>query len=464
MSFWERLINGFRAILPSPFAIALLLTATTFLLAFAFTKPEGIGAAYFIDIAIFWEQGLWNPPLLAFAVQMMLMLVLGHALALTQPFSKLIYSALRYCNNTSNSAVIVAFITMLVGFFNWGLALIFGAIFARKVAEHAHKNQFTLNYPLVGAAGYSGMMVWHGGLSGSSLVKVAEPGHLKTLVSGIDNGTLASSVPDAITFSDTVFSSMNLCVSGALLLFVPAGLWLISRLLPGAVLSIPNNSFEIKNESETKPEGAEKLDYSKWFARVFGVFILSVAAHKAFSSNNLTDLGFITPDYINLILLALCLMFHENLFAFGQALTQAVTGATGILIQFPLYFGIMGIMNNSGLVAQMADFFISISNQYTYPIFTFLSAGLVNFFVPSGGGQWLVQGPIVVKAAAALDVDLAKSILSLAYGDQITNMLQPFWALPLLGITGLKAKDLLPYTAFTMLIGLAIFSVALLVF
>ena len=112
----------------------------------------------------------------------------------------------------------------------------------------------------------------------------------------------------------------------------------------------------------------------------------------------------------------------------------------------------------------MSDLFILISNQFTFPIFTFLSAGIVNIFVPSGGGQWAVQGPIIVEAAMKIGYSIPKSVMALAYGDQITNMLQPFWALPLLGITGLKAKDILPYTLIIMVVGTIIFISGLLLF
>ena len=127
------------------------------------------------------------------------------------------------------------------------------------------------------------------------------------------------------------------------------------------------------------------------------------------------------------------------------------------MIQFPLYAGIMGILAGSGLIGIISDFFVKISTPETFPVYTFFSAGLVNFFVPSGGGQWAVQGGIVLEAAKALDVPFGKAVMALAYGDQITNMLQPFWALPLLGITGLKARQILPYTWYLMLIGSAIF-------
>ena len=155
---------------------------------------------------------------------------------------------------------------------------------------------------------------------------------------------------------------------------------------------------------------------------------------------------------------------EESMAIISKQMRIEMGGASGILIQFPLYFGIMGIMKETGMIELMSDFFISISNENTFPIYTFFSAGLVNIFVPSGGGQWAIQGPIIVEAAMKLGVSIPKSVMSLAYGDQLTNMLQPFWALPLLGITGLKAKEILPYTLLLMLLGGMIFIGGLLIF
>ena len=163
-------------------------------------------------------------------------------------------------------------------------------------------------------------------------------------------------------------------------------------------------------------------------------------------------------------MLGLAIVLHGSFKSFLQAVEGAIGDVAGILIQFPLYFGIMGIMSNSGMINQISDFFVSISNEITLPIFTFFSAGLVNIFVPSGGGQWAVQGPLVLQSALALNVPLPKAIMALAYGDQITNMLQPFWALPLLGITKLKAKEILPYTLLFMLVGSVIYIAGLLIF
>jgi short-chain fatty acids transporter len=210
--------------------------------------------------------------------------------------------------------------------------------------------------------------------------------------------------------------------------------------------------------------GAEKLDHSHLLSYLFGGVILIYCFYKAIILPDYISLSFITPNFINLSLLGLCIILHQNFFNFLISINKAIKGASGILIQFPLYFGIMGIMKYSGMIEIISDLFIKISNQQTFPVFTFLSAAIVNIFVPSGGGQWAIQGPIIVESAIKLGVSIPKSIMSLAYGDQITNMLQPFWALPLLGITGLKAKEILPYTLVLMIIGGVIFISGLLIF
>lgn len=463
MSFSNKYTKAFKYILPTPFTIAIVLTVVTFFIAFFVTQPSTETAgSYSIQLLKYWEEGIWNSGLMVFAMQMMLMLVLGHILALTKPINNFINLAVKSCNNTAKAAAIVTLLTVLVSLFNWGLGLIFGAIFARKVGEHASQLKLKINYAIIGAAGYSGLMVWHGGLSGSSLAKVAEPGHLKAMMTGILPDNQLSILPEQISYWDTVGSSMNIYVMILLVLILPLSMYYLGKRSKEEIINI-NNDDTTDNELDKK-EGAEKLDFSRWFSFIFGVILLFYVGYKIAVDYEFDLLRFFNPNNINLLLFTLAILLHKNIYQFLKALDKAIGGASGILIQFPLYFGIMGIMRHSGLVNEIADFFVSISTDTTYPIFTFLSAGLVNIFVPSGGGQWAVQGPIIVQSAMDLGISLPKSIMALAYGDQLTNMLQPFWALPLLGITGLKAKEILPYTLFLMLIGMAIYITGLLLF
>ena len=443
----------FRHLIPSPFTIAIILTLLTVFLAL-FLSSESIN-----NIIISWEKGLWNTGLLAFTTQMMLMLVLGHSVALTKLATKSISFITKFCKNTSNSAAIVSFFSIIVSFFNWGLGLIFGAILVRKVGEKFAKENKKINYPLIGAAGYCGLMVWHGGLSGSAPLKIAEKNHFNEIIS---NENLISVLPENINFSQTVFSSMNFFVSICLLSLVPIIFFILGKkikkdkILKIKIRSVDNSSLQ--NPSETF---AEKIDESNFFGMTIGGVLILLSIFKIISSSSF---DFINPNFINLFLLGIAIFFHSSINNFLSSINIAIKGVGGILIQFPLYFGIMGIITSSGLVNIFSDFFISISTEFTYPIYTMISAGIVNVFVPSGGGQWAVQAPIILQTAYEIGVSFEKTIMAFVYGDQLTNMLQPFWALPLLGITGLKAKQILPYSVLIMMTGFLIFLTGIILF
>lgn len=444
--------------MPSPFTIAVLLTLLTLVLALVFTENTA-DKNHLFTILSHWEDGIWNNGLLVFAYQMMLILVLGHVLVLSKPMEYLILRITGLVTNASNAAVLVALSAMLVSFFNWGLGLIFGAILARKVGEHAKSRDIPINYPLIGACGYSGLMVWHGGISGSAPIKVSEAGHLKELLKNVSNPEMLAKLPDAISTSLTIFTPWNLILFVLVVLSITALVYFLSKRTKATTIDLKTYEFRSMDKKDLK--GAEKLDHSKMMAIFFGVLILVVFLLQYLPALRTLN---ITPNMLNFFMLGLAIVLHGSFRNFLMAVEEAISDTAGILIQFPLYFGIIGIMAGSGMINAISDFFVSISSTTTLPIYTFLSAGLVNIFVPSGGGQWAVQGPLVVESALQLGVSLPKSVMALAYGDQITNMLQPFWALPLLGITKLKAKEILPYTLLFMLLGSAIFMMGLLVF
>ena len=440
---------AFRKLIPAPFTLAVLLSFLTILIAIIFS--DNSNGDTIIDILQYWQEGMWDPALLVFAVQMMLILVLGHVLVLSRPMAWLTGKLTGMVHGNSSAVILVSISTMLVAFFNWGLGLIFGAIMARKVGEAARDRGFNINYPLIGAAGYVGLMVWHGGISGSAPLKVAEDGHIAGLFSANISTLIISDLPNLIPTDTTIFATWNLILFGILLIIIPLILWIIGKSTTSTTLILPE---EKKIEKGKLIEGAEKLDNSRLLKFIFGSLLLA-----AFFASYSADLisAKLTPNMLNFFMLALCILFHRSFVTFLNALDEAITGAAAILIQFPLYFGIMGIMKETGLVGDIANFFTSNATENTLPVFTFFSAGLVNIFVPSGGGQWAIQGPIVLESALKLGVPLNKAVMSFAYGDQITNMLQPFWALPLLAITKLKAREILPYTFIIMLAGMIIY-------
>jgi short-chain fatty acids transporter len=179
------------------------------------------------------------------------------------------------------------------------------------------------------------------------------------------------------------------------------------------------------------------------------------------AAHGITRLGL---NQVNAIMFGIGLILHASPTAYVRAVEHAARGCAGIIVQFPLYAGVMGIMAASGMLAMAATYATDHSTPSSLPLMTFVSAAIVNLFVPSGGGQWAVQGPIALQAGVEQGVPVGKMIMSVAYGDQLTNMLQPFWALPLLAITGVKAKDIVGYTALLMVVAAVWMAIWLMVF
>ena len=454
MNISKQIEHIFRKFIPSPFSLAVILSLLTLLIAFFFTGEQNAQSA--VEILQFWQAGMWDSALLVFMVQMMLILVLGHILVLSKPVSKLISILIRGINSNGSAVIVVSVSTMLVAFFNWGLGLIFGAIMARKVAEAARERNFEINYPLIGAAGYVGLMVWHAGISGSAPLKAAESGHLASLFPAASPEFL-NRLPESIPTSESIFASWNLLIFGILLVLVPLLLYLLARF--SGIRAVEPEPEKKTRLSEKVLNGVEKFEHSKLISSLFALLLLG--AFLASYSEEILSAN-LSPNMLNFLMLGLCILMHGSFFSFLKALDKAIVGAAAILIQFPLYFGIMGVMRETGLVSDISEFFVGISSEVSLPIYSFFSAGLVNIFVPSGGGQWAVQGPIILESALELGVPLNKAVMALAYGDQITNMLQPFWALPLLAITRLKAREILPYTLILMLLGICVYVLGLL--
>ncbi|TVP46113.1 MAG: short-chain fatty acid transporter [Mongoliibacter sp.] len=420
---------------PSTFQIALLLSLIVYLLAVAITLPIDANLlGYSFEVLGFWKTGFWE--LLEFTMQMILILVLGHTLAMSKPVNYLLDKVASTATNNSQAVLMTGMGAITGGYINWGFGLIFGAVLARKIGEYASRNNIEINYPLVAASGYLGMLVWHGGFSGSSTLKVAE-----------DNHFLADTI-GTITVDQTIFSSFNLWVNLSLIICLGISLYILSkRRFIKFDIAFEDKMFERK---KIVGKGVDKLGY------ILGVLIL-VLVLVDFLKVGDEGWGFLDLNFVNFALLGFGLLAFGSLNEYVISLRDAVKGATDILIQFPFYAGILGIMKYSGLLVLLADDMVSRSGADTFPLLSFFSAALINFFVPSGGGQWAIQGPVVMEAAEKMGIEIPKMILVFAYGDQVSNMLQPFWALPLLSITGLSAKEILKYTSIFFLTAFIVF-------
>lgn len=425
---------------PEPFVLALILTVLTLFAAVFFGEAvagmpvtERFGA-----LADGWFGEFYETGLMKFALQMCIVLITGHALALSRPVQQLISQFTRIASSPRAAVVVVAVVACLASLIQWGLGAIAGAFMAREMGRSFAEQDKAVHYPLLGAAGYAGFLVWHGGFSGTAPLKVAEKKHFLEDAIGV------------IPISETLLSPLNFIVTGSLLVVVPLLFW---ALMPTdeSEMSLPPFSSD---ETEPAPE-AESWDGVVGFLEktravniVIGIFLVGVLVQH-FGESGVAGWNL---DSINLLFLTFGILLHRSPMSYVDAIVDGVKGAGGIILQFPFYFGILGLLKASGLINQVAEFFVSISTAKTFPVFTFLSGGIVNFLVPSGGGQWAVQGPVMMEAVNELGVSAEKVIMALSYGDAWTNMLQPFWALPLLGIMNLRAKDIIGYTALVMLV------------
>ena len=426
--------------IPDPFVFAIVLTFLTLFLGMACTGSS------VIQMIEYWARGFWE--LLTFGMQMCLILVTGHALAASRPVRALLRHIAGLPRTPGGAAGVVALVAALFGLVNWGLGIIVGAFFALEVGKQAESRGLRLHFPLIGAAGYAGLLVWHGGWSGSIPLLIATPGHFLEEEIGV------------IPVSQTIFSPANLILSLALLVAVPALFSLLHPRESSRIISVPAPREPNQDTPFVREKGlVYLLEESPWLSILITVLGFSYLLHYFFREGLALNI-----NIMNFLFLFTGIAFHGNPRSYLRAVAEGTKACAGIIIQFPFYAGIMGMMKYSGLVMVISQWCVRISSTHTYPILTFLSAGLVNLFVPSGGGQWAVQGPVMVKAAEVLHFSIPRTAMAVAYGDEFTNMFQPFWALPLLGITGLKARDIMGYTMLVMLLSAPIFFIVLLVF
>ena len=265
----------------------------------------------------------------------------------------------------------------------------------------------------------------------------------------------------AVPLQQTLFSGLNLFVSLGVLVLVTITLYLLAPRKADQIRTAGDLGITESGEMPVDPEARSGI-LAIAFNLIIGAAL--VTGMILYLADEKRGFGSISPNEINATMLGLGMILHVSPASYLRSIESAVRGCAGIIVQFPLYAGIMMMMSVSGLMMMASDFAVASSTPKTLPLLTFFSAGVVNFFVPSGGGQWGVQGPIALEAGAAAGVSPSKMIMSVAYGDQLTNMLQPFWALPLLAITGIKAREIVGYTAFVMVIAGVWMALGLLIF
>lgn len=428
---FQKLINGsvkmVQRWMPEPFLFAILLTFAAALLAMPICRQTPV------EVVANWGGGVWG--LLDFAMQMALVLVTGSALASAPLLKKAIARLASVPQSPAAAIALVTVVSAVACWLNWGFGLIVGVVFAKEIARRLQG----VDYRLLIASAYSGFVVWHAGLSGSVPLKLATPGP------DLANAT-SNAIVDPLAISHTILHPINL----AMVVLVIVAITVVNTLMHpkgDAVVAVnPDLLVEEEPPALVKPSTpAEKLEHSRLLSLL--VVLLGGAylvIHLGFRGGAF-DLGTVI-----MLFLFLGIFFHRTPLAYVRAFGKAASGAAGIILQFPFYAGIMGIITGVGesgicFGTVISNACISISSPVTYPLLTFLCAALLNMFVPSGGGHWAIQAPIMFTAGGELGVDPGLTGMAIAWGDAWTNMIQPFWALPALAIARLGAKDIMGF-------------------
>lgn len=425
--------------IPSALVFAIVLTLVVAILALLLTDTGPV------EVTRGWGEGLSG--LLEFMTQMALILLLGHTLANTGPVRRLLASLGGLPRTALQGYLFVFAVAAVASLITWGLGLVVGVLLAVEVARQGREKGLELHFPMLVAAGYSGYVIWHMGYSGSG-----------TLTAATEGSFIAEQLGETVPIAETTFAWWNILAIVATILAVGIGLALVAPRAGDRIIEMKadaryDDDIAIDDEVVTP---ADRVDASRVLTLLVGLALVAyLVIHYA-------DGGTATLDVVNWTFLALIFLLVRSPLELIALVKNAASNVGEILLQFPLYAGIMGIMATSGLITVFSDFIVDTAGPSTFGVLAFLSAGVVNFFVPSGGGQFAVQGPVMLDAGARLGVDPSVTIMAIAYGDQWTNMIQPFWALPVLAISGLKIRDILGYTLVTLLASGVVFAATML--
>jgi len=409
---------------PDAFIFVIILSVITFLSALFLTDSS------VTSTLVAWGDGL--PMLFKFTAQITIIMVGSHALAHTESVQKFLTKIGQLPNSSSQAYALVAFTAGIASLLAWSFGLIIGAIVARSVASECYKKPFKIHYPLLVASAYSGFVIWHMGYSSSAALFVATPGHLLEDKIGV------------IPVTETILSSANILLALMALAIITIICPLMKPKDKDVIQFKPSptekndKNFILKKSKMTvieKFENHRSLNIFLGFAIITYIFV--TYSQKGFSLN---------LDIVSWTFLASGLLLASSPMHFIKLVNNAASTVGPIILQYPFYSGIMGMMATTGLMKVLTDWIVSIASPETLGFFAFLSGGLVNMFIPSGGGQWAVQGPIMIEAAQSLGVNPAIVVLGVAYGDQWSNMIQPFWTIPILAIAGLHMRQILGYT------------------
>lgn len=419
---------------------AVILTFITGILALLFAPHHAHG-----EIMSAWYKGIFD--ILAFALQMILILVTGYALASSKPVRRGLL-ALAALPRTTRGAMTLTFLVSAVAcWLNWGFGLVVAGLLARAIAR-----RMRIDFGWLVAAAYSGFLTWASGLSSSIALAQATPGSKLNIVQSLTGVVLP--------LSQTIFTAFNLVPVVVLLVALPL---LYIAFEPRGDDVLAGTIAEDTAPDEAGRTGAKPKTLAFALDHAWILNLALVAAGATYLIDTWTTSGFsLDINSVIMIFFMLGLLLHWTPAAYVAAVDEAARITGPLLIQYPLYGGIMGIMTGTGLAAVIAQWFVAFSTAATLPFWSYLSSVIISLFVPSGGGHWAVQGPFVVPAAAHLGASQGATAMAVAVGEEVANMIQPFWCLPVLAIAGIGLRRVMAFTVLSFFASLVVFGASFL--
>ena len=430
----------FERLIPDPYVFAVILTFLAAVLAYAFAPNAASG-----NILSSWYGGIFQ--ILTFAFQMVLMLVTGYSLASAPVVASALSKLASIPTNARSAISLTVFVAMVASWLNWGLGLVVSALLAREIAKRVR-----LDFGWLVAAAYTGFVISTEGLSGSIALSQATHGSALNIVEKV-TGQL-------IPLSRTVFTRFNLIPIAVLFLVLPFVFRYLGPPAAAAQFADPEKlraEDQLQKGKEKTDSIGSKLDHA-WILNVLLAAFCTAALVAEWIGHGFS----LDLNSVIMILLLSGLLLHWTPAAYVAAVQRAARITGSLILQYPLYGGLMGIMTGTGLAGVLAKAFLRFSTAYTLPFYTYLTSLIITLFVPSGGGHWAVQGPFAIPAARDLHASYAATTMAVAMGESVANMLQPFWALPILAIAGIPMRRVMGFMVITFAISGIVFAASLL--
>ncbi|WP_287906289.1 TIGR00366 family protein [Acinetobacter sp.] len=398
----------------------------------------GIGAPVH-DVAISFGNGFWS--LIPFTMQMCMLIVVGYVVSVSKPIEMLIQKMAQIPTSGRNAIVFVATVSLLISLINWAMSTVLTALLVIALSK---RKELNMDYRAAAAAAIIGMgATWALGISSSAAQLQANKASLPEPLYNLTG---------IIPFSETIFLPQSMMMT-AVLIIVSIAIAFWSAPKANSIKTV--DDFDIHFEDE-KSKAQDRKRPGDWLENspILSIFIVVLGLIWMFNEFTKSNpiIAISSLNTYNFIFLMLGIALHGTPRNFLNAVSKAVPAISGVLIQFPLYGSIAFIMTNAinaqdlSLSHYIAEFFVSIASKETFAVVMGLYSAILGFFIPSGGGKWIIEAPYVMQAAQDLKVHLGWSVQIYNAAEALPNLINPFFMLPMLGILKLKAKDVIGFT------------------